>query len=183
MAAVNPADISLRSATAADEQFLKRVHDAARHWEFAFLLQSGDAELYHKIMAQQYESQHRFYFATYDTAHYGIIQWTDRPIGRLYVDYRDDEVRILDIAVLPDYRGRGIGRIVMRGVCLEAAMRRLPVRLHVHYLSRATLFYQRLGFQRIGTDGPSHVMEWRHADAQVRRHAPPQSAVVSEPAK
>jgi ribosomal protein S18 acetylase RimI-like enzyme len=167
MAMVNPADISLRPATAGDEAFLRRVHRTARHWEFASLLQSGEAELYHKVMQQQYDSQHRFYFAHYAEAHYGIIQWCGRPIGRLYVDYRDDEVHVLDIALLPDYRGRGIGRIVMTGLCLEAAMRRKPVRLSVHYLSRAAHFYQRLGFQRIGVEGPSHVMEWRQPGLQA----------------
>jgi ribosomal protein S18 acetylase RimI-like enzyme len=182
-AMVNPADISLRPATAGDEQFLKRVHRAARHWEFAFLLQSGETELYHKIMAQQYDSQHRFYFAAYDQAQYAVIQWTDQAIGRLYVDYRDDEVRVLDIAILPDYRGRGIGRIVMTGLCLEAAMRRKPVRLHVHYLSRALRFYQSLGFQQISMEGPSYLMEWQHADARLIRQSPPQPAVPSEAAK
>ena len=131
MTMINPADISLRPATAGDEQFLKRVHHAARQWEFGFLLQSGEAELYHKIMEQQY----------------------------------------------------GIGRIVMTGVCLEAAMRRKPVRLHVHYLSRALRFYQRLGFRQIGVEGPSYLMEWRHADAQPGRQAPLQSSVASEAAK
>jgi GNAT superfamily N-acetyltransferase len=167
MTTVNPADISLRPATAGDEIFLKHVHDAARHWEFAALLQSGEAELYHKVMQQQHDSQHRFYFAHYAEAHYGIIQWCGQPIGRLYVDYRDDEVHVLDIAILPDYRGRGIGRIVMTGLCLEAAMRRKPVRLCVHYLSRAVPFYLRLGFRQIGTEGPSQVMEWRHPGLQA----------------
>jgi ribosomal protein S18 acetylase RimI-like enzyme len=162
MATVNPADISLRPATERDEPFLKRVHDAARRWEFDSLLQTGQAELYHKVMAQQYDSQHRFYFASYDTAHYGIIQWTGQPIGRLYVDYRDDEVRVLEIAILPEFRGRGIGGIVMTGLCLEAAMRRKPVRLHVHYLSRAQRFYRRLGFREIGIDGPDRLLEWQH---------------------
>jgi ribosomal protein S18 acetylase RimI-like enzyme len=117
-------------------------------------------------MAQQYDSQHRFYFANYDTAHYGIIQWTDRPVGRLYVDYRDDEVRVLEIALLPEYRERGIGRIVMMGICLEAATRRKPVRLHVHYLSRAQRFYRQFGFREIAVEGPDRLMEWRHPQTE-----------------
>jgi ribosomal protein S18 acetylase RimI-like enzyme len=166
MATVNPADISLRPARDGDEPFLKRVHETARHWEFAALLQTGQADLYHKIMAQQYDAQHRFYFANYDTAHYGIIQWTGQPVGRLYVDYRDDEVRVLEIAILPEYRGRGIGRIVMTGLCLEAAMRHKPVRLHVHYLSRAQRFYGQLGFRELALEGPDRLMEWRHPQAE-----------------
>jgi ribosomal protein S18 acetylase RimI-like enzyme len=174
MATTNPADISLRPAKDGDEAFLKRVHQWERHWEFASLLEAGDAELYHKVIAQQYDSQHRFYFANHGTAHYGIIQWTDRPIGRLYVDYCDDEVRVLDIAILPEYRGRGIGRIVMTGLCLDAAMRRKPVCLCVHYLSRAQRFYRQLGFQEIGIEGPNRVMEWVHPDLQrqAQNHRP-----------
>ena len=167
MATVNPADISLRPARDSDERFLKRVHDAARHWEFASLLQSGQADLYHTIMAQQYDSQHRFYFANYDTAHYGIIQCAGQPIGRLYVDYRDDEVRVLEIALLPEYRGCAIGRIVMTGICLEAAMRHKPVRLHVHYLSRAQRFYRQLGFREVALEGPDRLMEWRHSQSEA----------------
>ncbi len=166
MTMVNPADISLRPARDGDEPFLKRVHEAARHWEFASLLQTGQEDLYYKIMAQQYDSQHRFYFANYGAAHYGVIQWTGQPVGRLYVDYRDAEVRVLEIAILPEYRGRGIGRIVMTGLCLEAAMRKKPVRLHVHYLSRAQRFYQQLGFREIALEGPDRLMEWHHQEAE-----------------
>ena len=170
MATVNPADISLRPAQDGDEPFLKRVHTVRGIGSSRRCSRPDEAELYHKVMAQQYDSQHRFYFANYDTAHYGIIQWTDQPIGRLYVDYRDDEVRVLEIAILPDYRGRGIGRIVMTGLCLEAAMRRKPVRLCVHYLSRAQRFYRQLGFREIGVEGPDRLMEWRqtHAEGQAQ---------------
>jgi ribosomal protein S18 acetylase RimI-like enzyme len=141
------------------------------------LLRSGQSDLYHKIMAQQYKTQHEVYFAVYPKAQYGVIQWTGRPVGRLYVDYRDDEVRVLDIAVLPDYRGHGIGEIVMKGICIEAGMRRTPVRLHVHSLSRALSFYRTLGFQQIAVEGPSYCMEWRHPDpdALMRGQYPPQS--------
>ena len=174
---VNPADISIRPATDRDEAFVRQVHDAARHWEFEGLLRSGQEEMYHKVMAQQYKSQHEVYFASYPAAHYGIIQWTDRPIGRLYVNYSDAEVLVLDIAVLPDYRGHGIGEIVLKGICIEAGMRRVPVRLHVHYLSRAQHLYTALGFRKTGMDGPSYAMEWRHPDpdALLRGHFLPQS--------
>ena len=179
MTTVNPADISLRPATASDEPFLKRLHQSARHWEFAALVQSGEVELYHKIMEQQYDSQQRFYFAHYDKAQYGVIQWCGRSIGRLYADYNDEEVRVLDIAILPDYRGRGIGSIVITSLCLEAAMRHKPVRLCVHYLNRAVRLYQRLGFRRVGAEGPNYVMEWQQPDTQSCRRVAVRPVVES----
>jgi GNAT superfamily N-acetyltransferase len=180
MASVNPADISVRPASDRDEAFLRATHDAARHWEFAVLLQNGQDDLYHKVMAQQYASQHAAYSSKFPAAHYGVIEYAGKPIGRLYVDYRDDEVRVLDIGILPDYRGHGIGQIVLKGICIEAGMRRLPVRLHVHFLSRARALYDALGFVQTGAEGPHCQMEWRHGDpdALLRGRFLPQSVAT-----
>ncbi len=82
-------------------------------------------------------------------------------------------MRVLEIALLPEYRGRGIGRIVMMGLCLEAAMRHKPVRLYVHYLSRAQRFYRQLGFREIAVEGPDRLMEWRHPQARRARSNSP----------
>ena len=148
-------------------------------WIIFLHIQKTAGTTLQKIIDQQYHAQHEVYFASYDTAQYGIIQWSGISIGRLYVHYRDHEVRVLEIAILPEYRDRGIGGIVMKGLCIEAGMRRTPIRLHVHYLSPALRFYQKLGFRRIGEAGPAYYMEWRHPDpeALVRGQFLPQSVV------
>ncbi len=179
---INPADISIRPATDRDEPFLKQVHEAARLWEFEVLLQTGQEELYHKVVAQQYRSQLQSYEADFPQAHYAVIQWTDRPIGRLYLNYREDEVRVLDIGILPEYRGHGIGEIVLKGICIEAGLRRVPVRLHVHYLSRARAFYQSVGFRQTAEVLPHIAMEWLHPDPDALMRGvfdPRQAAPVS----
>lgn len=181
---MNPADITVRPASDRDEAFLRATHDAGRHWEFAPLIESGREELYHKVMAQQYKAQHSEYFKNFPAAHYGVIEYCGKPVGRLYVDYRDEEVRIIEISIAPDYRGHGIGEIVLKGICIEAAMRRKPVRLHVHHLSRAQTLYRSLGFVQTGIDGPHLRMEWRHPDpdALLRGYFTPQSAApLKEP--
>jgi len=165
MTDVNPLDIVVRPATAGDEAFLKSVHHDERHWEFQPLINAGDEEMYHKVMAQQYDAHHDVYFNVYDVARYGIVMWTDRAVGRLYVDHRDREIRVLDIALLNTYRGRGIGGIIMRGVCADAARRGLPVTLNVNVNNpRAFQFYYRLGFEAATTDGRHILMEWFHPD-------------------
>ncbi len=184
MASVNPADISLRPAVDADEAFLRRVHDAARHWEFEPVLASGQEDVYHTVMAQQFASQRRGYEAIFPHAQFGVIMWTDRMIGKLTLNYAENEVRVVDIAVLPEYRGHGIGEIVLRGICIEAGMRRVPVRLHAHSLGRAKDLYFSLGFQQIGTDGPNLHLEWRHPDpgALMRGQFNPRSFAAAVPA-
>ena len=68
------------------------------------------------------------------------------PVGRLYVDVDDERVLIVDIALLPEHRGRGIGSALLAGVLAEADRRRLPTRLHVEPDNRAQRLYRRLGF-------------------------------------
>lgn len=163
MPEINPLDISLRPARAGDEAFLKKLHQAERHWEFAPLLQAGAVDTYHKVLAQQYDAHHTVYFRSYDMAKYGLILWCGKPIGRLYLDERENEVRVLDIALMPEYRGAGIGRLVMRGVCAGAARKRLPVQLHVHALNSAAYrFYYRLGFEPVETNHRHIRMRWYH---------------------
>jgi|GEM_PF-571333 ribosomal protein S18 acetylase RimI-like enzyme len=161
-AAVNPLDIRLRPAQARDEAFLKTVHDAGRAWEFEALKAQGQDDLHATIMAQQYSAQHDVYFNAFTLARYAVIQWCDQPIGRVYADFRDHEIRILDLNVLPAYRGKRIGEIVVRGLCGQAASERKPVSLQVHPLNRARVFYQRLGFrERARQPGPFVEMYWR----------------------
>lgn len=165
MADVNPLDISVRPATAKDDAFLKTVHQEERHWEFEPLLNAGDEENYHKVLAQQYDAHHDVYFNSYDVAKYGVVMWTDHPVGRLYVDYRDREIRLLDLAILAAYRGKGIGTMLMRGVCADAARRGLAVGLHVHVANGpAQRFYYRLGFDPKASNGRHILMEWFHPD-------------------
>ncbi|MDD7911572.1 GNAT family N-acetyltransferase [Pseudovibrio exalbescens] len=163
MTAVSPHDVRIRPAGAADEPFLKRVHAAERHWEFAPLLNAGDEENYHKVLAQQYNAHHEVYFNSYTVAKYGIILLCGTPIGRLYLDEREGEFRVLDIALLPHYRGRGIGSIIMHGICATAARMRLPVTLHVHCLNAAAYrFYWRLGFEPVSSNQRHTLMRWFH---------------------
>ncbi len=160
--AVNPLDLFLRPAQARDEAFLRSVHDAGRAWEFEPLKAAGDEELLAKILKQQAEAQQDQYFNTFTLAKYAVIEWCGTPIGRIYADFRDAEVRILDLNILPQYRGRQIGEIIVRGLCAQAAQERKPVTLSVHPMNRARHFYLKLGFKDFGPNpGPFHEMEWR----------------------
>jgi len=161
-AAVNPLDIQLRPAQAKDEAFLRLVHDAGRALEFETLKMQGQDELHALIMAQQYNAQHDSYFNAFTLAKYAVIEWCGQPIGRIYVDFRDHELRILDLNVLPAWRGKRIGDIVVRAICGQASGERKPVTLSVHPLNPARAFYHRLGFREAGTSHGAFIeMEWR----------------------
>ena len=112
------------------------------------------------FLAFQFSAQDRDYRRNFPDAAYQVVCAGARPIGRLYVVRRTDEIRVLDIALLPEYRGEGIGAALLREVLAEAGASGRPVRLHVERDSRARRLYERLGFRAV-SDSPMHIaMEW-----------------------
>ena len=82
-------------------------------------------------------------------------------MGRLYCDFREMEISVLDIALLPEAQGKGIAAIIFRALCKQAQMERKRVTLCVHPLNtRARAFYERLGFRYVGEEGPVLRMDW-----------------------
>jgi GNAT superfamily N-acetyltransferase len=90
-----------------------------------------------------------------------IILHYERPIGRLYIERRTDEMRGIDIALLPEYRRAGIGTAILQGLLAEAARDGKPFRIHVEKFNRARRLYERLGFTTLNDDGAYCFMEWR----------------------
>src|SRR5215472_6613305 len=82
------------------------------------------------------------------------------PVGRLSVARWQDEIRIVDIALLPPYRNAGIGTAILRDLLAEAAVAHKPVRIHVEKFNPALRLYERLGFVPIADKGVYLFMEW-----------------------
>lgn len=151
--------ITRRSATDADEGFLRAVYGSTRTEELAIVPWSDDQKA--SFLDMQFHAQHIFYHEHFADAAYDVLLQNDVAIGRLYVDRRPDEIRILDIALLPQYQNRGIGTSLVREVMDEAAEAGLKVSLHVETFNRAHTLYDRLGFVSVRTDGIYVLMEWK----------------------
>jgi len=112
-------------------------------------------------------AQPRHYLAHYPDARFDLIELDGAPIGRLYVQRTSDEIRVIDIALLPECRGRGLGGALLQGILDEAGATGRPVRLHVERWNPAQRLYRRLAFIECGEgDGIYTPMEW--APAQVK---------------
>src|SRR3954451_10362612 len=94
-------------------------------------------------------------------ASFDVVLVEDEPVGRLYVDRREDEIRIVDIALLPEYRNRGIGSGLLGDLIAEADRVQKPLTIHVERFNRALRFYQRLGFHEIADRGVYLLLERR----------------------
>jgi ribosomal protein S18 acetylase RimI-like enzyme len=151
--------IAFRPVTDADLPFLRELYATTREAEMAVVPWSPEEKA--AFVGMQFEAQHTYYVDQFPNAQFDLVLEDGAPIGRLYVDRRDDEHRLIDIALLPTCRNRGIGGRLMRDVLNEAAAAGKKVRIHVEEYNPAMHLYDRLGFEKLEEQGPYWLMEWR----------------------
>ena len=147
----------LRPATLADREFLVGVYRSTRSEELAVTGWS-EAEV-GAFVRMQFDLQDRHYADAFPDAERSVVVLGDLPIGRLYVHRGDREIRILDIALLPEFRRRGIGRDLLEAILAEGSRSGRPVRIHVEAGNPALSLYERLGFVHVADEGVYRLME------------------------
>ena len=112
------------------------------------------------LISQQFHAQHSAYHSKYPKADFDLVLVDGEKAGRLYLDRRKDEMRILDLTLLPAFRGQGIGSKLFEGLFNEARLSKRKVSAHVEHDSRAIALAQRLGFvPQLETDSTT-LMVW-----------------------
>ncbi len=149
---------SLRPATEADADFLLAVYGSTRAEELA-LTGWSPAEK-DAFVRMQFHAQTVGYRAQSPGAEHLVILVGGEPAGRAIIDRSGPELRVMDVALLPERRGQGIGTELMRELQAEAAAAGRPVTLHVEVFNRALGWYQRLGFRAAGQQGIHVAMAW-----------------------
>jgi len=150
--------IRLRPVIPADEEFLARVYASSRADELA--VTGWSEELKADFCRRQFDAQSAYYAENYPGASFQIIERDGWPVGRLYVDRWEKEIRIVDITLLPEFRGSGIGTKLLRELQEEARAAGKSLTIHVERFNRALELYQRLGFEQIEDKGVYLLMEW-----------------------
>lgn len=153
-----PEDVALRPVRESDEAFLYRVYASTRSDELAPVPWTAAEK--EAFLRQQFAAQHRYYREQFRTASFDLIERGGEPLGRLYVDRRRDEIRVIDIALLPEHRGGGLGNALMQRLLDEAAAQGQRVSVHVERENPALRLYRRLGFVHLRDEGPYLFMEW-----------------------
>lgn len=150
--------IEMRPAEAGDLAFMQQLYSSTRSAE----VRMGGCDLATETLLQglQFKAQQTWFENHYPNADLAVIMDRERPVGRLYVDYGQEELRILDICLLPEYRNRGIGLGLLRSLQAQGERLRLPVRLNVVLGSPAQRLLQRCGFEILAVDGIYNIMEW-----------------------
>ena len=81
-------------------------------------------------------------------------------IGRLYIERWPSQHCIIDIAFLPEHRGKGLGAALLRDLMDEAAAAGKAVSIHVEKFNPAMQLYRRLGFTTVEDKGVYDLMRW-----------------------
>jgi ribosomal protein S18 acetylase RimI-like enzyme len=151
--------LALRPTTPGDDSFLARVYASSRAEELA--VTGWPEEQKADFCRSQFDAQSAYYATNYPGASFQIIERDGWPVGRLYVARREKEIRIVDITLLPEFRGSGIGTKLLRDLQEEARGAGKSLTIHVERFNRALGMYQRLGFQQVEDKGVYLLMEWK----------------------
>lgn len=151
--------ISLRPARDDDSPFLYELFKSVRAPQFALL--ALPPEQLEMLMRMQYQARTGSYQAHYPESDNYVVLSGDMPIGQLWVFRSSEELRIVDIALLPDARGKGIGGSLLSQLIAEAERSGVPLRCSVATNNEGSLrLHQRLGFRITGEDEAYYRLEY-----------------------
>lgn len=154
--------ISLRPAAPEDQALLMAVYGSTREEE---LNQTDWNEAQKQAFIEhQFLAQDTYYKQVYPDSEYMVILCGNEAAGRLYIERHliEGTIRIIDVALLPAYRGQGIGAYLIRNLQEDARQAGKTLTIHVERHNRALVLYERLGFKIIHeTHGVYLLMEWK----------------------
>jgi ribosomal protein S18 acetylase RimI-like enzyme len=157
-------DVALRPAEPQDRSFLERVYASTRAEELAPVPWSDAQKA--AFLHMQFEAQDKHYRQFYGNARFDLIIAGEQPIGRIYVERAASEIRLIDIALLPEHRGAGIGGALIAALIAEARAIDKPITLYVERDNPAQRLYRRLGFSATGEEaGVYMLLKWQPASA------------------
>jgi ribosomal protein S18 acetylase RimI-like enzyme len=162
--------ITYRFRTEDDLPFIERLYASTREEELAMTGWPESFKL--QFVAQQHFAQNRHLELHYPGTEWLMIEQGGAAIGRLYVEERGDAIWVVDIALMPESRGLGIGTAVLRDVLEQGREAGKPVGLNVIKTNRARRLYERLGFVFAGDAGAHDRMEWRAGQGGAKTEDP-----------
>lgn len=140
-----------------DEPFLFALYSETRANELTFA--PWDNQQKNAFLQQQFQLQQLHYTANYKNAFFQIIKLDEIPVGRLYFAELDDEIRIIDLTILTEFRGRNIGTGLIEEILRDANIKNKVVQIYLETHSQSANLFARLGFVPAADDGVYRL--WR----------------------
>ncbi len=158
-AALAEQGFALRPETETDLPFLRQLYISTRWDEVSAAADWPDAQKI-AFLESQFALQRHHYLNHYANASFDVIEQHGAPAGRLYVDRQERTLLIVDIALLPQWRGRGIGTALIEALFAEARAVGKEVSISVEKFNPAQRLYRRLGFRPYAEDDVYWFMYW-----------------------
>lgn len=153
--------VTFRNETAGDLEFAAALYASTREEELRPVPWTDEQKQF--FLRSQFDAQSVHYHQHYSDAEYLIIERGGAAAGRLYLHWNRDDLRIIDIALMPEHRGHGIGHEILVALQSEAAAKECSVSIHVERNNPAMRLYERLGFQPVDEHGMYLLMQWSAA--------------------
>jgi ribosomal protein S18 acetylase RimI-like enzyme len=145
-----------------DRPFLASLYASTRAEELAAF--GWPPGMQSAFLGQQHEAQHRHYRAVYADAERLIILRDAVAVGRLYLEPRDSTLHLIDISLVPERRGAGLGGAILADLVAQARTLGKAVSLQVEKTNPARRLYERLGFRTTADNG---LYDWMERPADV----------------
>ena len=158
-----PEPFELRPVGKADQEFLDELYFASREDLHQAV---PDAALLRQLIAMQHATYQAGLQENFPDAEYWVLQQEGRPIGRAVVHRSPEDLRLLDLAVVPSARRAGAAKAVVRALQAAASSCKLPLTLAVGKANHpACNLYLGLGFTVQSADHVLVQMAWRNGEA------------------
>jgi len=164
-AALLSSGFRLRPETEDDVPFLMRLYASTREEELKLVPWSDEQK--QVFLASQFRAQRHHYRTYIPNCSFEVLTLDAEPAGRLYLEPRQTQLRIVDIALTPDRRGQGVGTAIVRALQTTARAGGRGVGIMVEKFNPALRLYRRLGFTDIADRDVYLEMEWLPQDAQL----------------
>lgn len=152
-------EITFRPVEESDRDFLMQVYASTREEEFAGMPWTPEEK--RDFLEYQFNEQDQIFRQHYPDAEFEVILYHGEAIGRFYWERQADEIRVVDIALLPSHRNLGIGSSILLSLLDEARATHSRVTVQVEHFNPAHRCFQRLGFVGIGSKGIYMEMLWK----------------------
>jgi ribosomal protein S18 acetylase RimI-like enzyme len=154
--------VSTRPEAEVDEPFLRRliIAEVAEN----LMASSWPEAIRDNLLDMQYRARRNSIRANFPQAESLLVLVDGQNAGWLVVDgtegTQNGELRLVEILLLPDHRGKGIASQLIRDLLLRAERAHLPLRLSVDVNNAAAIrLYEKLGFRRVARDETRLFME------------------------
>lgn len=153
-----PDGLYMRPARDSDRIFMESLYKSTRD---DLRLIDAEEDFIEELIDMQQNAQSEGYGDKFPNAMYFIIEKHNERVGRVVVDFGPNEVRLVDIAIIPAARGNGFGKGVIQALQMAAAKICVPLTLCVYKTNvDAYRLYLSLGFQVADTSPTNDMLMW-----------------------